>query len=151
MDDVLASIRRIVRNEKQAEDAEEVMAGDDIRGGGSGRNDAEPLVLTPEMRIERGAETGARPAELAADMAEAAGGDGGDGGYGGDGGALPDREALKAMLRDILREELDGGPAEDAVRGIIRDELTSGEVGLNVSQNVLRLIRSELAKAVETR
>jgi hypothetical protein len=145
MDDVLASIRRIVRAEKEGAVASVSGEGphEDIGAASDGE---EPLVLTPEMRTDAGAGaagTGAPTAERAADMSEAT--------Y--MPGAAPeeavhDREALRAMLRELLREELSGGAAEESVRGILRDELTSGEIGSNISQNVLRMIRAEVAKAL---
>jgi hypothetical protein len=149
MDDVLASIRRIVRTEKRVEDAEVVVPIDERRGDGPGweGEGEDTLLLTPEMRTDSGAHepaagAGARPTELAADMSEASAGEP---------APLPDREALRAMLREVLREEMDGGLAEGLVREIIRDELVHGEIGGNISQNVLRLIRDEVAKAVGTR
>jgi hypothetical protein len=138
MDDVLASIRRIVRAEKESSVVTASGEGphEDIDRRSE---DEEPLVLTPEMRTDAGAEHAPARPELAADTAEASG------------GSEPlDRDVLRAMLRDLLREELSGGPAEEAVRGIIREELMSGQVGRNISQNVLRLIREEVAKAMQT-
>jgi hypothetical protein len=139
MDDVLASIRRIVRTEKES--GVVTPPGDEPHEETGRRfEDEEPLILTPEMRI--GAATAYEPArpELAADAAEASGGN-----------DPLDRDALRAALRellpDLLREELSGGPSEEAVRGIVRDELTGGQIGRNISQNVLRLIRNEVAKA----
>lgn len=137
MDDVLASIRRIVRADKEDIVASSSAMGpedDDPRGAADAE---EPLALTPDMRVDADA-TGAA-GELAADMSEA--------GAAAD-WATPNREALRAVLRELLREELSGGAGEDAVRGIIRDELIGGEIGNNVSQNVLRMIRAEVAKAL---
>ncbi|HET7408952.1 MAG TPA: hypothetical protein VFJ13_02015 [Paracoccaceae bacterium] len=144
MDDVLASIRRIVRaeNAPEAEPASRGMPQDDTVETGGGD---EPLALTPDMRIDGGAvepEAIARPAGLAEAAAPAAIADS---------PATPDREALRGLVREILAEELTDGDAEGAVRSIIRDELVNGEIGGNVSQNVLRLIRSEIAKALEGR
>jgi hypothetical protein len=154
MDDVLASIRRIVRTERQ--DAGAGDAGGAGHGGREGfvqETDAEePLILTPEMRIDIGdaprAGMGAAPAdapsELDADIADASAAP-----------AMPDPGVLRTMLRDLLREELaqtlgEGRPAE-AVREIVRDELVHGETGDNVSQNVLRLIRDEVSRALADR
>lgn len=136
MDDVLASIRRIVRAEKEG-----AMATESAEGPGqmsSGRTDAEPpMVLTPEMRTDLDAEGGGAAGRHAAGPSGAAS------------AIAADREALRGMLRDLLHDELSGGAADAAVRGIIRDELTSGEVGNNISQNVLRAIRAEVAKALQ--
>jgi hypothetical protein len=136
MDDVLASIRRIVRAEKEEAVA---TASDDEHSQPGGRAHEEPLVLTPEMRLDSGeggggATTG-RATETSRASTEPV-------------SAISDPEALRAVLRDLLREELYGG-AGDVVRGIIRDELTSGQVGDNISQNVLRMIRAEVARALQ--
>jgi hypothetical protein len=139
MDDVLASIRRIVRAEKESGVVTSFGDGpDDGADRGGMPADEEPLVLTSEMRTDAGAAHAATRPELAADTADAS-----------DGNDPLDRDALRATLRELLREELSGGPAEEAVRGIIRDELTGGQVGRNISQNVLRLIRDEVARAVQ--
>ena len=137
MDDVLASIRRIVRTEK--EEAVATASGEGPFEDEGGRLEAdEPLVLTPEMRADAGAEGAPARPELAADTAEASGGQ-----------ETLDREALRLAMRELLREELSGGQAEHAVRQIIRDELMGGQIGRNISQNVLRLVRDEVAKAVQ--
>ena len=147
MDDVLASIRRIVRAEKESGVA--TATGEEpFDEAGRRSADEAPLMLTPEMRADGGsahAQAPARP-ELAADTAEASGGN-----------EPLDRDALRAAVREVLaellpevlREELSGGSAAEAVRGTVRDELTNGQVGRNISQNVLRLIRDEVAKAVQ--
>jgi hypothetical protein len=141
MDDVLASIRRIVRAEKESGVASASGNGpqeDADRDAGRRVEAEEPLVLTSEMRTDGGGPPAPARPELGAEAAEAS-----------DLPEAPDREALRATLRELLREELSGGPAEEAVRGVIRDELTKGQVGRNISQNVLRLIREEVAKAVQ--
>lgn len=145
MDDVLASIRRIVRAEKEP-DAEAVGGAaddgglpDEFRAGAD-----EPLALTPDMRMHESGgdavepEAIARPAGSARSTAST-------------GAAAPDRETLRRMVREVLLEELTSGAAEGAVRGLVRDELMNGEIGGNISQNVLRLIQSEIAKALEGR
>ena len=154
MDDVLASIRRIVRAEKDAH-PEPAGANPGWPSGGYGGelsgkpgNGDAPLALTPEMRIDDGPEPEAiaRPAEgtraarfagtSAAASPEVV-------------GSALDREILRELLREILMEELATRPVDDAVRGIIRDELINGEIGSNISENVLRLLQSEIAKALE--
>lgn len=142
MDDVLASIRRIVRTERQ-----DVDAGEGGREGLVQDTDAEePLILTPEMRIDLGDGPGVGPGDNGfeagtADAVPVA--------------AAPDREALRALLREVLQDELGealaDGRAAEAVRGIVRDELVNGETGDNVSQNVLRLIRDEVRRALDER
>jgi hypothetical protein len=144
MDDVLASIRRIVRAEKEPET--QPASRDAPRG--QGWTEDEPLALTPDMRSDSGSETGtvdpeaiARPAAPALPPAPAEGGE----------AAMPDRETLRRMVREILADELTNGSADQTVREIIRDELMNGEIGGNISQNVARLIRAEVAKALENR
>ncbi len=179
MDDVLASIRRIVRAEKEpaaepdsatakgpatGPDAAPTLgppfgpAGDRDRPGEARAAEAEPLELTPDMRLadevddddddgdEVEPEAIARPAVMArhspppaavpSPSREA---------------PTPDRETLRRMVREILLDELADGDAEGAVRSIIRDELMNGQIGGNISQNVQRLIQSEIAKALEER
>lgn len=65
-------------------------------------------------------------------------------------GSLPiDRSDIREIVLDVLREEMaTGGSASDAIRGIIRDELMAGEIGQNISQNVMTLIQSEVTKAL---
>ena len=153
MDDVLASIRRIVRAEKEpdAETTGGTPDDGDLRDDFRARPD-EPLALTPDMRM-RGGDDGrngggvepeaiARPAGTAWSAAATPAGST---------AAAPDRETLRRMVREILLEELTSGAADGAVRGIIRDELMNGEIGGNISQNVLRLIQSEIARALENR
>ena len=146
MDDVLASIRRIVRSERepQAEDAEPV-SGTPNKPGGAGDM---PLELTPAMMSDEADEAEAptsvsafvsapEPLEdsiFAAQPAAPA-------------GPAVDEERLRELIREVLMEELADGEGADLVREIIRAELTTGEIGGNISRNVLRLIRSEIAKA----
>ena len=145
LDDVLASIRRIVRADKETSVANAPGQGPHAQTGGQtgGRPDAEePLVLTPEMRTDAGAGRARVRPELAADMAAQAG-------EAPPGGNPLDRQALREALRELLLEELSGGPAQEALRGIVREELTAGELGRNISRNVHRLIRDEVARAVQ--
>ena len=58
-----------------------------------------------------------------------------------------DEDELRDLIRQVVREELADGRAAGIVRDIIKAELTTGEIGGNISRNVLRLIRSEVAKA----
>ncbi len=58
-----------------------------------------------------------------------------------------DEDELRDLIREVVREELADGRAAGIVRDIIKAELTTGEIGGNISRNVLRLIRSEVAKA----
>jgi hypothetical protein len=135
MDDVLASIRRIVRNDKDAEPGEPV-----DRGLLPEETDNGALLLTPEMRIDAGAEAAGTALAHDADASHA---------------PVEPRaqvpDALSALVRAILLEELRDGPARDAVREIIRDELIHGETGGNVSANVIRLVRGEVMRAMSER
>ena len=63
------------------------------------------------------------------------------------GGLDLDEDELRDLIRQVVREELADGRAAGIVRDIIKAELTTGEIGGNISRNVLRLIRSEVAKA----
>ena len=148
MDDVLASIRRIVRAEKDPEgvqDAEPVvpepgMQTENIAEAEHSRFDeSAPLELTPEMMMEGDAEAVStehvsQAFEDVQETAEAA--------------MAIDPETIKGMVRDVVMEQLNGGDADGLIRGIIRDELTTGEVGSNISKNVLKLIQSEIGKAM---
>lgn len=130
MDDVLASIRRIVRSDNPD-------AGPGESGSEAFSADAaeEPLLLTPDMRTDGGAEAAVAIADYA---------DADDVFYPRAGSPPPD--ALQALVRAVLIEELGGGSARDAVREIIRGELIDGEIGDNVSRNVVRLVRDEVTR-----
>ena len=149
MDDVLASIRRIVRSEKDPEQAE-IMPEQEptpMAGDVSQEPTADiPLALTPEMLMEGEEEDGddvtdaetvseSGPSETPV-VAPPVGG-------------LPsvDPDQIKQMVRDVVMEQLGGEDAGKLVRGIIRDELVNGEVGMNISHNVLALIQAEISKA----
>ena len=60
-----------------------------------------------------------------------------------------DDDTIKAMIREVVSDEIANGDMNGLVRDIIRDELTTGEVGGNISRNVLALIQSEVAKAIK--
>lgn len=129
MDDVLASIRRIVRAEKEPDDATaDAVAEPDAMDGLS---EAEvPLELTPDMRMSGADQTESSPMQPQAPEQPAI-----------------DPSDLREMVRDVLHEELVNGGADDLIRAVIRDELTKGSTGSNISKNVLRLVRAEIAKA----
>ena len=147
MDDVLASIRRIVRAEKDPEaagDISETSAGG-YSGADAGADEDMPLELTPDMRTdaEAAAESAASdpapaPASAPADAPEMAA----------SAAAALDPDALKTMVRDAVMEQLSGDQGAELVRNILRDELMSGEIGNNMSQNVMRLIQAEVSKAI---
>lgn len=157
MDDVLASIRRIVRAEREANESgtDNAVILPDNMDGGTGDS---PLALTPEMMSETDdapdeplREDFPAPGERASELAtfvrapDSVGGD--TEAPAATPGLQMDNAALRDLIREIIREELASGEAERLVRGIIKAELTTGDIGANISRNVLRLIRSEVAKA----
>ena len=129
MDDVLASIRRIVRAEKNPEEGETSM---DTTPPFDEAAEA-PLELTPNMRMDVGSELDhpMDSEQTAATMA-----------------TNFDEASLKSMIKEVLLEELQSDQAGELVRSVIRDELVNGEVGSNISQNVMNLIQSEVSKAL---
>ena len=151
MDDVLASIRRIVRSEREpdVEDAETAEVVEDTAKGGDA-----PLALTPEMMREAGEEgdDGGAPGPGGAAEVVSAPEPPADGGYVPTAPVAtavpgPSDAQIRQIVREVIREELSDGDASGLVRGIIKAELTTGEIGANISRNVLRLIRSEVAKS----
>lgn len=154
MDDVLASIRRIVRAEKDPEAVEEaVTPSADIMPAAPAAEEAAPLALTPDMRMteeaviadspvaEPVAETAIDP--MAATMAAATA----------DPVPAPvapplDPAMIGDMVREIVMEQLSGPDGDKLIRNVIKDELYSGEIGQNISKNVLALIQSEVGKAL---
>ena len=136
MDDVLASIRRIVRAEKRPEEAETV---EDVEDDGPMPQEMRPddtdtpLELTPDMRMSESA--GVTPADAVVAPASEV--------------PAMDDDTIKAMIREVVSDEIANGDMNGLVRDIIRDELTTGEVGGNISRNVLALIQSEVAKAIK--
>ncbi|MEM7212107.1 MAG: hypothetical protein AAF479_09460 [Pseudomonadota bacterium] len=150
MDDVLASIRRIVRAEKDPETIEDAATspGDVMPSQTMAApvEEAAPLELTPEMRMAEEstpevetpvldetpppmdtAPAEAIPAPVAPPMDPAMIGD---------------------MVREIVMEQLSGPDGDKLIRNVIKDELYSGEIGANISKNVLALIQSEVGKAL---
>lgn len=150
MDDVLASIRRIVRAEKNPE-AETVGEAEPETVDAGAESDGEiPLELTPDMRMaEANLEPQASAAEFVTTPPEV------------DEVAPPippiapvadavpalDPDAIRDMVRDVVREELASSGLTDTIKSVLKDELTTGDVGGNISRNVLRMIKSEVAKA----
>lgn len=138
MDDVLASIRRIVRHDKpdagHGETVDAAIASEEADEG--------PFLLTREMRVDAGTELDGAAAEHDLGASHASREPAAD---------APASDALGMMVRAVLRDELGEGPARDAVREIIRDELMNGEVGGNVTANVVRLVREEVMRAMNER
>ena len=142
MDDVLASIRKIVRAERDP-DADDAVVAD---RSASGQGDS-PLELTPAMMSE--AEEAAAAAGSAAEFVHAPEPLNDNVFAPPPPAAVPalDEDQIRDLVREVLREELEAGNGAEMVREIIKAELTTGEIGGNISRNVLRLIRSEVAKS----
>lgn len=140
MDDVLASIRRIVRAEKSPEDAD---TADELDDGPMpqevlpGQEDS-PLELTPDMRMVDA--DGASPAAAAAAAVVPPRMD----------APAMDDDHIKTLIREVVSEEIANGDMNGIVRDVIRDELTNGDIGGNISRNVLALVQSEVAKAIKS-
>lgn len=146
MDDVLASIRRIVRAEKDPEAAQEVTetVGEATVDATVAPAESAPLALTPDMRVaDEAAEdmVGEMPPvaetleSLEPDVAPAA-------------SMAMDPEMLRAMVREVVMEELAGADGDQLIRKVIREELVTGDIGANISKNVMRLIRTEVDSAM---
>ncbi|MEM7061286.1 MAG: hypothetical protein AAF557_27220 [Pseudomonadota bacterium] len=136
MDDVLASIRRIVRAEKSPDDAETVEGLEDdgpmpqeVLPG----SDEAPLELTPDMQM--GDSANAAAAAVVPPRMDT---------------PTMDDDQIKALIREVVSDEIANGDMNGIVRNVIRDELTTGEIGGNISRNVLALIKSEIAKSAKS-
>ncbi|MEM7686272.1 MAG: hypothetical protein AAF293_15705 [Pseudomonadota bacterium] len=149
MDDVLASIRRIVRAEKDPVSTQEAdpVAETGFETPPEPETEAiEPLALTPEMRMTPDVNVPDVPSDLdetplgsttaaVADVVPSVA------------DAL-DPDQIREMVREVVMEQLGGADAGEMIRSVIRDELTTGEIGGNISQNVMRLIQAEVGKAL---
>ena len=60
-----------------------------------------------------------------------------------------DPTAIRDMVREAVMEQLSGPEGDNLIRNVIRDELTKGDTGSNISTNVLKLIQSEIGKAMK--
>ena len=65
-----------------------------------------------------------------------------------DGSEAFDPDMIRDMVREVVMEQLAGSDADRLIRDVIKNELTAGEIGANISNNVLRLIQSEAGKAL---
>lgn len=157
MDDVLASIRRIVRSEKEPAEADVASEVADLATDAAAETmdaaDA-PLELTPDMRLDDAPET-STPDHMSVPPAINPAMDPPPSSEtqmesstvpGGTAVATSDDE-IREIVRAVLLEELKGDAFADIVRSILRDELYTGETGSNISQNVMTLIETEIAKA----
>ena len=146
LSEVLASIRALVSAEAAA------------RGGpGESEDPRGVLMLTPAMRVDHpsiaGAAQGPAPVSMTAPIPVPVSGSGLD-----DSDDAGDPEAGPG---EILAEGLDAGPLpqapildeeglRDLVNSIVREEL-KGELGEQIGRNLRKLIRRELAIALEER
>ncbi|MEM1299539.1 MAG: hypothetical protein AAGH68_09695 [Pseudomonadota bacterium] len=144
MDDVLASIRRIVRSEKDPEPAVAVPEAEErpVMGPAEGGEDV-PLELTAEMRTDEAPETTAASPVMDTAVGAMAGAAA---------AAAPslDMDQIKDMVRQVVMEQLSGEQGGALVKNILREELMSGEIGSNMSQNVMALIQAEVGKALKS-
>ncbi len=158
MDDVLASIRRIVRAEKDPETLQDAQVIPETAmpmepPAAEVVEETIPLELTPDMRMSEeeaaedaevsAAEESAPMAPMAMDepVAEPVTAPG-------TGMEALDPDMIRDMVRDVVMEQLSGTDADQLIRDVIKNELTAGEIGANISNNVLRLIQSEVGKAL---
>jgi hypothetical protein len=142
MDDVLASIRRIVRSEKtpEQEEAPEVFDADAVEGPGVSVEEDVPLELTSEMRMDQELQSSSSVPEGTHDPIPGPVPAGG----------VENTAGLRDLVREIVLEELAGTKGSELIRSVLKDELVSGESGANMSKNVLALIQSEVGKAMKT-
>ncbi|MFK7941433.1 MAG: hypothetical protein AB8B85_00725, partial [Paracoccaceae bacterium] len=63
--------------------------------------------------------------------------------------AAIDPDQLRGMVRDVVLEQLESDQASDLIRNVLKEELMNGEIGANMSQNVMSLIQAEVAKALK--
>ena len=138
---------RFVRSERQP-DIEDAETAEEAEVAGNG--DA-PLALTPEMMSDEDEDDDESRAGGAVEFVSAPEAPA-DGGYAATAPVAaavpgPSDAQIRQIVREVIREELSDGDAAGLVREIIKAELTTGEIGANISRNVLRLIRSEVAKS----
>lgn len=154
MDDVLASIRRIVRSETPANGepgAEEPPASAPVA-------EDETFSLTPDMRVDTVPQDDpwSSPLREVGDAADEVMESVED-------TAAHVEEAAESLVEEVVpapAEEPDAAAEEDSlvideaaleqmIRDVIRDELVNGEIGRNISVNVQRMIEAEIAKAMK--
>lgn len=167
MDDVLASIRRIVRAEtksdpEESKAADRSLTGADAEDGVASEAEAPPAEHVPDAGTgdvsEKTAPAAisdqnpddAAPLLLTPEMrADRAGGhevkSGAPAGTAAPAASAPEREILRMLIAEIVAAEMRGDAIRDILRDIIRDELTNGPLGKNASQNVRAMIRAEIA------
>ncbi len=138
LSEVLASIRALVSAEAAARGAP-----------GEGEDPGGVLMLTPAMRIDHPVVPGGAKGPIPMPAPEREAADGGE------------AEEAEAEPGEILAEGLEAGPPpqapildeeglRDLVNSIVREEL-KGELGEQIGRNLRKLIRRELAIALEER
>lgn len=141
MDDVLASIRKIVRTEHPRYGSDQ--AGVDQIRYSNQPEPAEvdaPLELTPDMRVDDGLGETGTPApdhglvDAVADPGQKV-------------GSLT-RDALRETIQEAVREILNSDEYDALIRSVVRDELLNGEIGQNVSENVVQLVKDEVGRTL---
>ncbi|PRY94445.1 hypothetical protein BCF33_0033 [Hasllibacter halocynthiae] len=170
IEDVLASIRRMV--------SEDAKGGDPDPGSGErppvtplGPSPAAPgaLVLTPDFRVHGGQagredpragiteeepRAGRTPSAEAAGEREATAGaeeaESADPAKRAEEGAPLDEDALRDVVRELLREELAGGDLRLLIADVLREEL-QGALGERITRNVRKLVRREIGQALAAR
>ena len=155
MDDVLASIRRIVRAEKDPETLQDAQVIQETAmtmepAVAEVVEESVPLELTPDMRMspEEPEEATSsvdvvEPVEPVAPVAMDAPSE-----VPSEAAVEFDPDMIRDMVREVVMEQMAGADADKLMRDVIRNELTAGEIGANISKNVLRLIQSEVGKAL---
>ena len=142
MDDVLASIRKIVRAEKDPEGVQDAQTTTQEPVAEPSyappADDSAPLSLTPDMMMDGEAAPAVDAvSEVVETVQETAGA-----------AMAMDADSIRDMVREVVMEQLQGSDADELIRGVIRQELTTGDIGANISKNVLRLIRTEVGNAL---
>lgn len=161
MDDVLASIRRIIRAEKEQPTgsampgAQSAMTAEPVPEPAQATSEPEPMPLTFDMVVEEETDNSPAPAENAeptpvpeepaADLPEAA-----------EEPALEEPLALDEATIIATSEEPQPAPALDeaAIEEIVKrvlHEALMGEIGQNISANVKQLVETEVAKQLRDR
>ena len=153
MDDVLASIRRIVRSDVPPNEEEGTQSAHAEREQTppAPMPEEEPLDLTQDMRLED--TRPADPLENMADRLESRTSDYTATDYTMDqpGYTPPEPTPIPAPPAAAAPAGLpfDEATLEQMIRDVIKDELVNGDIGRNISQNVQRMIQDEIARAMK--
>ncbi|MBY8975831.1 hypothetical protein KHP62_08440 [Rhodobacteraceae bacterium NNCM2] len=168
MDDVMASIRRIIRSEKTSDsDTSRTASASDaeIVEDDPAAEAQEPFSLTPDMRVDQSGDAvksadeavrefpqaaEAQAAAEAAQEAEEEQADAPDATQ--EAEVTPPPAPVSMVTDDEPKEEpaeqsvmLDEAAIESMIRRVLREELM-GEIGQNISANVTRMIETEVTR-----